>query len=81
MTWYQFGWFEAYLAVNRLDDVMALADVTLKNDPYAEEMYYYKGRVFQKCGDDNAAREQFNLALKHNPNFARARQALGQAGP
>jgi tetratricopeptide (TPR) repeat protein len=81
MTWYQFGWFEAYLAVNRLDDVIALADVTLKNDPYAEEMYYYKGLVYQKRGDENAAREQFNLALKHNPNFARARQALGMAGP
>jgi len=81
MTWYQFGWFEAYLAVNRLDDVMALADVTLKNDPYAEEMYYYKGLVFQKRGDENAAREQFNLALKHNPNFGKAKQALGTAGP
>ena len=81
MTWYQFGWFEAYLATNRLDDVMSLADVTLKNDSYAEEMYYYKGLVFQKRGDENAAREQFNLALKHNPNFARARQALGMAGP
>jgi tetratricopeptide (TPR) repeat protein len=81
MTWYQFGWFEAYLAANRLDDVIALADVTLKNDPYAEEMYYYKGLVFQKRGDANAARGQFELALKHNPNFARAKQALGILGP
>ena len=60
---------------------MALADVTLKNDPYAEEMYYYKGRVLQKRSDENAAREQFNLALKHNPNFGQAKQALGVAGP
>jgi len=81
MTWYQFGWFEAYLAVNRLDDVTALADVTLKNDPYAEEMYYYKGLVYQKRGDENAAREQFNLALKYNPNFGKAKQASGAAGP
>jgi len=81
MTWYQFGWFEAYLAANRLDDVIALADVTLKNDPYAEEMYYYKGLVFQKRGDANAARGQFELALKHNPNFARAKQSLGILGP
>jgi hypothetical protein len=81
MTWYQFGWFEAYLAANRLDDVIALADVTLKNDPYAEEMYYYKGLVLQKRGDMNTAREQFNLALKHNPNFGKAKQALGTTGP
>jgi tetratricopeptide (TPR) repeat protein len=81
MTWYQFGWFEAYLAANRLDDVIALADVTLKNDPYAEEMYYYKGLALQKRGDANGAREQFNLALKHNPNFGKARQVLGMTGP
>jgi len=81
MTWYQFGWFEAYLAMDRLDDVNALADVTLKNDPYAEEMYYYKGLVLQKRGDLNAARDQFNLALRHNPNFAQARQALETLKP
>jgi Tfp pilus assembly protein PilF len=55
--------------------------VTLKNDPYAEEMYYYKGLVFQKRGDASAARGQFELALKHNPNFARAKQSLGTLGP
>jgi tetratricopeptide (TPR) repeat protein len=81
MTWYQFGWFEAYLATNRLDDVLALADATLKSNPYAEEMYLYKGFVFQKRGDANAAREQFNLALQHNPNLARARQALETLKP
>jgi tetratricopeptide (TPR) repeat protein len=81
MTWYQFGWFEVYLATNRLDDVLALAEATLKSNPYAEEMYLYKGFVFQKRGDANAAREQFNLALQHNPNLARARQALETLKP
>lgn len=77
MTWYQFGWFDAYLAVNRLDDVVALADATLKSNPYSEEMYYYKGLVFQKRGDAAVAQAQFELALKHNPNFAKAKQLLG----
>jgi len=80
MTWYQFGWFEAYLAADRTDDVMALADATLKSNPYSEEMYFYKGLVLQKRGDANAAKEQFELALKHNPNFVRARQALDTLG-
>jgi tetratricopeptide (TPR) repeat protein len=81
MTWYQFSWFEAYLAMNRADDVIALADATLKSNPYSEEMYFYKGLVLQKRGDANAARGQFELALKHNPNFARAKQALEALKP
>jgi tetratricopeptide (TPR) repeat protein len=76
MTWYQFGWFEAYLAMNRTEDVIALAEATLKSNPYSEEMYFYKGLVLQKRGDANTARGQFELALKHNPNFAQARKAL-----
>jgi tetratricopeptide (TPR) repeat protein len=79
MTWYQFGWFEAYLAVERAGDVIALADATLKSNPYSEEMYFYKGLALEKRGDANAAREQFELALKHNPNFSRARQKV--SGP
>ncbi len=76
MTWYQFGWFEAYLAAGRYDDVLALADATLKPNPYSEEMYYYKGRAYAAQGNPQAAREQFQLALQHNPNFAPAQQAL-----
>ena len=81
MTWYQFGWFETYLAMNRTEDVIALAEATLKSNPYSEEMYFYKGLVFQKRGDANAARGQFELALKHNPNFARAKKALEALRP
>ena len=78
MTWYQFGWFEAYLAVERSGDVIALADATLKSNPYSEEMYFYKGLALLQRGDANAAREQFDLALKHNPNFDRARQKVSR---
>jgi tetratricopeptide (TPR) repeat protein len=76
MTWYQFGWFEAYLATDRTEDVIALAEATLKSNPYSEEMYLYKGLALQKRGDTSAARGQFELALKHNPNFAPAKKAL-----
>lgn len=79
MTWYQFGWFEAYLAVERAGDVIALADATLKSNPYSEEMYFYKGLALEKRGDANAAREQFDQSLKHNPNFDRARQKVSRS--
>lgn len=79
MTWYQFGWLEAYLAVERTGDVIALADATLKSNSYSEEMYFYKGQALEKRGDANAAREQFDLALKHNPNFDRARQKVSRS--
>lgn len=76
MTWYQFGWFEAYLNAGRYDDVLALADATIKVTPNIEEMYYYKGLVLKALGNTDAARSQFELTLKYNSNFAPARQAL-----
>jgi tetratricopeptide (TPR) repeat protein len=81
MAWYQFGWFEAYLATGRYADVLALADATLKPNPYSEEMYYYKGRVYEAQGDLDTARRQYQLALEHNPNCAAARQALETIAP
>ncbi len=76
MTWYQFGWFEAYLGVGRNDDVLALADATLKVTGDIEEMYYYKGLALKAQGNVSGARTQFELALKHNVNFEPARVAL-----
>ncbi len=76
MTWYQFGIFEAYHQVGRFDDVLALADATLAKTPYIEELWYYRGRVYQARGDLDAARHQFDQALRHNPNFRAAADAL-----
>lgn len=76
MTWYQFGWFDAYLRTGRFDDVLALADATIKVTPNIEEMFYYKGLALKALGSFDAARSQFELALKYNPNFEPARQAL-----
>jgi tetratricopeptide (TPR) repeat protein len=76
MTWYQFGWFDAYLRTGRYDDVLALADATIKVTPNIEEMFYYKGMALQALGNFDAARSQFELALKYNPNFEPARLAL-----
>jgi tetratricopeptide (TPR) repeat protein len=76
MTWYQFGWFEAYVHIGRYDDVIALADATIKVTGDIEEMYYYKGLALKARGDIDNARANFQIALQHNPNFAAAQAAL-----
>jgi tetratricopeptide (TPR) repeat protein len=76
MTWYQFGWFEAYLAVGRYTDVLALADATIKVTGNIEEMYYYKALALKAQGNLEGARSQLEIALQRNPNFEPAQIAL-----
>jgi tetratricopeptide (TPR) repeat protein len=78
MTWYQFGIFEAYYRTGRFDDVLALADATLSITPYIEELWYYRGLVHQAQGDLDAARNQYQQALRFNGNFTTANDALAQ---
>jgi len=81
MTWYQFGWFDAYLATGRYDDVLALADATIKVTSNIEEMFYYKGLVLKAQGNRDGARTQFELALQKNSNFQPATDALALLSP
>jgi len=76
MTWYQFGWFDAYEQTGHYDDVIALADATIKVTQNIEEMFYYKGLALKAKGDIDNARANFQIALQHNPNFSQAQAAL-----
>lgn len=76
MLWYQFGPYEAYYRVGRYDEVIALADATLKPTGDLEESYYYKGMALEKLGQMDQARAAFEQALKYNANFDAARRAL-----
>lgn len=76
MLWYQFGPYEAYLNTGRFEDVVLLADTTLKDRPYFEESYYYKGLALEGLGNINAAQQNLEQAARFNPNFAPAREAL-----
>lgn len=76
MLWYQFGPYEAYYQVGRYEDVILLADTTLKDRPYFEESYYYKGLALAALGDSNAARDNLEKAVKFNPNYEPAAIAL-----
>ena len=80
MLWYQFGPYEAYYQTGRYDDVILLADVTLKERPYFEESFYYKGLAQAALGDTKAARENLEKAAEFNPNYEPAVVALAEIG-
>jgi tetratricopeptide (TPR) repeat protein len=73
--WYQFTPFEAYYAVGRYQDVLDLADATIRNSGGLEEVYYYQGLALQATGQPGAA-QAFEAAIAYNPNFAPAKEAL-----
>jgi tetratricopeptide (TPR) repeat protein len=76
MLWYQHGPFEAYGAIGRWDDVMALAEANLRNAPNLEESHYWRGRALAARGDLAGARAAWSRALELNPFLAPAREAL-----
>jgi hypothetical protein len=80
MLWYQFGPYEAYYQVGRFEDVILLADLTLKDRPYFEESYYYKGLALAALGQTREARENLEKAVRFNPNFVPAAEALAGLG-
>jgi hypothetical protein len=80
MLWYQFTPYEAYYQMSRLDDVMSLAQATIKTTKFVEESYYYMGKVHEAWGEVDTARLQYRTALDYNSNFRAAQQALARLG-
>lgn len=80
MLWYQFGPYEAYYNVGRYEDVILLADVTLMDRPYFEESYYYRGLALAALGESQKAESDFEKAVRRNPNYLPAAEALAQLG-
>ncbi len=78
MLWYQFGPFEAYMAVGRYQDVLSLADANLKTANNLEESYFYRGKALQAMGQSDEARKAYEQAVKLNTNYQRAKDALSQ---
>ncbi len=76
MLWYQFGPYESYYAVNRFEDVITLATVTLGIVDNLEESYYWRGMAYLAQGETDRARADFQAALKYNPSFSAAQNAL-----
>ncbi|MCB0036268.1 MAG: C39 family peptidase, partial [Anaerolineales bacterium] len=76
MLWYQFGPYEAYYQTGRYEDILLLAEVTLKDRPYFEESFYYQGLALEAIGDSAAARRSMQQAVEFNPYFQPATEAL-----
>lgn len=80
MLWYQFGPFEAYLAEGRAGDVLTLTAANLQQANDLEESHYYRGRALLAHGQTAAARQAYGAALRANPRYEPARQALTSLG-
>lgn len=81
MMWYQFGPYEAYLAVGRYADVATLAEATLASQGgrNVEETYLYQGLALAATGDAAGARAAFARAAELNPDSPTGRAALEAA--
>lgn len=76
MLWYQFGPFEAYHHVGRHQDVLDLATANLAQAGNLEESHYWRGLSLRALGREEEARRAFQTALRFNPNFTPAADAL-----
>ncbi|MBK8836754.1 MAG: C39 family peptidase [Anaerolineae bacterium] len=80
MLWYQFGPYEAYFGAREYGTLVQLATQTLSTTNGLEESHLWRGRAYLAQGKAVDARVEFEAALKDNPNFAPARDALKALG-
>ena len=71
-------WSETYLSESFLDSVLILADRALSFDDRLAAGYHYRGEYYSQKGDLETALEEYNMALKYNPNYWEAYYAVGQ---
>jgi tetratricopeptide (TPR) repeat protein len=81
MLWYQFGPFQAYYETARYQELVTLADATIKTTSSIEEIYYWKGMALRAQGDIAGARQAWRRSLELNPNYAEAAAALAGLEP
>ena len=82
MMWYQTGPYKAYFYSGRYQDVIDLANVTLKtlSDPTLEESLYWRGMAEQAAGNLAAAVDDFKQANHLNPKMTAIIQAMQSVG-
>jgi tetratricopeptide (TPR) repeat protein len=76
ILWYEFGPYEAYYATGRYEDVITLADATLRVANNLEESYYWRGKARQALGDLEGARADFEAALRYHEGWPPAVEAI-----
>ena len=80
MLWYQFGPLRAYYETGRYDEVIALANATIRTAQHVEELFFWRGLAQKAQGDLAGARASWQRALELNPRYPDAREALAAWG-
>lgn len=78
MLWYEFGPFEAYLAVGRYDDVIREVYNVLQTTDGVEEMYYFIAQAYAGKGDIPRAIANLELAVYRNRHFHEAAALIAE---
>jgi hypothetical protein len=81
MLWYQFGPYEAFFNIGHYEDVLSYVATNLENGgEYVEETYYWQGKALAALGRPQEAATSFRAAIRRNPSFQAATQALADLG-
>ena len=70
-------YYEEYLLKNFMDSVLVLCDVALSYDNQLSEAHNLKGSYYWMKGNTTQAREEFDKALRINPNSWEAYRGIG----
>lgn len=76
--WYQFGLYRSLFALGAYDRMIAHANATLETmgGENLEESRYWRGMALRALGREDEARAEFETALRYNPLYAPAAEAL-----
>ena len=78
--WYNYGPLEAYNALGEYQKVLSLSGEVMTQAPDIEEIRYQRGLAYLGLREVEKAKTEFELAVRHNPNYAEAAQALSSLG-
>jgi len=78
--WYHYGPLKAYNALGEYQKVLSLSEEVLTQAPDIEEIRYQRGLAYLRLGEVEKAKTEFGLAVRYNPNYTMAIQALASLG-
>ncbi|HRN70935.1 MAG TPA: C39 family peptidase [Candidatus Woesebacteria bacterium] len=77
MLWYQIEPIEAYLEIGNYDIVFSLTNSILNNQNRAfSELYIVRGKAYEKQGNIDLARQEYEKAVLYNQYLPEAQNAL-----
>jgi TolB-like protein len=68
---------ETFYKQNFLDSCLVLANIALSYDDHLDEAYYIKGEYYRLTGHNDEALDNYDKAIKYNPNYFNAYQNKG----